>query len=131
MKRIFLIDDDADDRFIFRTALEMLDPKTEYVEAKDGQEALDLISNADFTPPDLIFVDLNMPRVNGLEFVIRIRQSPKYKEIPTYMYTTSASPNERVNAITAGANGYIIKHIRYNDLAKELSDLISATEAST
>ena len=125
MKKIFFIDDDIDDRDIFRDALDDLDTEVEYIEARDGQEALDMMAQPDFAPPDLIFVDLNMPRVNGLEFVIRIKQMSKYQSIPTYIYTTSASPNERVNCITAGASGYIIKHVRYSDLAKDLQNLIS------
>lgn len=125
MKKIFLIDDDGDDREIFRSALDLLDTKVEYMEAKDGQEGLEMFAADNFVPPDLLFVDLNMPRVNGLEFVIRLKQIPHYQNIPIYMYTTSASPNERVNAMTAGATGYIIKHVRYNDLAIELNGLIS------
>lgn len=125
MKKIFFIDDDIDDRDLFRDALQELDVETEYVEAFDGQHALDMIARPDFTPPDLIFVDLNMPRINGLEFVIRVKQISGYENIPVYIYTTSASPHERVNCVTAGATGYIIKHVRYSDLAKELQALIT------
>lgn len=125
MKKIFFIDDDIDDRDLFRDALRELDTATDYAEACDGQEALDLMARPDFKIPDLIFVDLNMPRVNGLEFLIRMRQLSGYENIPAYVYTTSASPNERVNCITAGAAGYIIKHVRYRDLARELQGIIS------
>ena len=83
-----------------------------------------MINNKDFILPDLIFVDLNMPRVNGLEFIIRIKQMLHYQDIPTYVYTTSASARERVNCMSAGATGYIIKHINHVELAKELNEII-------
>lgn len=125
MKRILFLDDDIDDRELFQNALKALEMPVDYVEAKDGQEGLDLVTSENFTVPDIIFVDLNMPRVTGLEFVIRMKQLPKYENIPTYIYTTSASPRERVNCISAGATGYIIKHVKYQDLAKELKGLLS------
>ena len=124
MKRVFFIDDDSEDREIFHDVLNELNLGIEYQEARDGQEALDMISNPDFAPPDLIFVDLNMPRISGLEFIIKVRQIEGYEKVPTYVYTTSASPQERVNCITAGASGYIIKHLRSGDLRKELNDLM-------
>jgi CheY-like chemotaxis protein len=131
MKRIFLIDDDADDRDMFREALSLLDIRTEYIESHDGQEGLDRVSAPGFIVPDAIFVDLNMPRVNGLEFVIRLRQLPRYQKTPVYIYTTSASARERVNTITAGATGYIVKHVKLKDLVQELSDVISKLPVTT
>lgn len=130
MKRIFFIDDDADDRFIFKAALDEIDLTIDYVEARDGQEALELINDPAFEKPDMIFVDLNMPRVTGLEFVIRMKKIAGYETIPTYIYTTSGSANERVNCITAGASGYIIKHTKSSDLVKELSALTSKLRIS-
>lgn len=130
MKKIFFIDDDADDRFIFKAALDEIDRTIDYVEARDGQEALDMINDATFEKPDMIFVDLNMPRVTGLEFVIRMKKIEGYEKIPTYIYTTSGSANERVNCITAGATGYIIKHAKSSELVKELSGLLSRLRIS-
>ncbi|PBQ31023.1 hypothetical protein CNR22_04310 [Sphingobacteriaceae bacterium] len=130
MKKIFFIDDDADDRFIFKAALNEIDLTFDYAEARDGQEALEMIADPSFTVPDIIFVDLNMPRVTGLEFVIRMKKIAAYSSIPTYIYTTSGSANERVNCITAGATGYIIKHAKSADLVKELDHIISKFKIS-
>ena|SRR6218665_1729534 len=125
MKKIFLIDDDTDDRDMFREALSLLNIPVEYMEAADGQEGLDLLLLPGAMAPDVIFVDLNMPRINGLEFVIRLRQLPHFQKTPVYMYTTSASPRERVNSITAGATGYIVKHVKLRDLVDELNIVLS------
>ena len=124
MKRIFFIDDDIDDRELFQRALKLVNTETQYVEAIDGHDALEKIADKDFILPDLIFVDLNMPRVNGLEFIIRIKQMLHYQDIPTYVYTTSASPRERVNCMSAGASGYIVKPYNESQLGKELNEII-------
>lgn len=124
MKRIFFVDDDEDDRDVFQMALKGLNIETDYVEAIDGQDALDKIHRADFAVPDLIFVDLNMPRLNGLEFILKMKQMDQYKDVPTYVYTTSTSPRERVNCLSSGASGYIIKHVNHADLTKDLNDLL-------
>jgi len=131
MKRVFFIDDDADDRFIFKAALDELNISIDYLEAHDGQEALEMIENPSFEIPDIIFVDLNMPRINGLEFIIRMKKMDGYSHVPTYVYTTSGSANERVNCITVGASGYIIKHARNLELVKELSALLLNTKISS
>jgi len=125
MKKVLLIDDDIDDRDMFRAALKLLDAEIEYIEAVDGHEALEMLSELGFVAPDIIFVDLNMPRVTGLEFVIRVKALAKYHKVPTYIYTTSASPRERVNCISAGASGYIVKKMTTKDLAAELAPLLS------
>lgn len=125
MKKILLIDDDADDRDMFREALGELDSPVEYMEAKDGQEGMDVLSPPQASMPDVIFVDLNMPRINGLEFVIKLRQIERFQKTPVYIYTTSASPRERVNTITAGATGYIVKHVAMRDLVQELTAVLA------
>lgn len=130
MKRVFLIDDDIDDRDHFRSALKMLDTQVDYIEAQDGQEALDMMSKPDFVAPDIIFVDLNMPRVNGYEFVIRMKQLAKFTDVPAYIYTTCNSPREKINCVAAGASGYIMKQIKPADLARELAPLISEQRMS-
>lgn len=130
MKRILMIDDDPDDRSIFHDALKSLNIDVQYITAEDGQEALDMISKPDFLPPDMIFVDLYMPKLNGYDFVIEMRKMAWYKHIPTYIYTSNNSAHERVNCLTAGATGYVVKQFRDADLAKELQNIIPRYNAS-
>ena len=123
MKTVFLIDDDEDDREIFLSALNSLDLDVNFTEAKDGREALDMIASNGFSLPDIIFVDLNMPKVNGLEFLRSVRILPHYKELPIFIYSTSSIEEEKNKCMAEGASGFIVKHCSYTDLCNELKSL--------
>src|ERR1700739_3500683 len=91
----FLIDDDADDREIFSLALGKADQKVKCVVARDGEEALDILKgNKEFTP-DSIFLDLNMPRMDGRECLVEIRKIERLKNIPICIYTTSSLEKDK------------------------------------
>ena len=124
MKTVFLIDDDLDDREIFQEALQSLNLTTRYVEAFDGLNALEKISENDFVIPDIIFADLNMPRLGGLEFLKKVRANPECKNVPVYIYSTSSAKEECDKCMAAGAAGFITKHYSFEDLEKELEKLI-------
>ncbi|PBQ30332.1 response regulator [Sphingobacteriaceae bacterium] len=124
MKTVFLIDDDLDDREIFQEALHSIDLSVIYLEAGDGQQALQMIMQENFVLPNLIFVDLNMPRVGGLEFLQKVRLFPDYKNIPIYVYSTSSAQADADKCLKAGATGFITKHNSFDDLKKELTKLL-------
>lgn len=124
MKTVFLIDDDLDDREIFQEALQSLDAGTHYLEAMDGQEALEMIREKGFAVPDLMFVDLNMPRVGGLELLKELRKMPDYQSLPVYIYTTASAKAECDKCIEAGATGFITKHPSFDELCEELQLLL-------
>jgi CheY-like chemotaxis protein len=124
MKHVFLIDDDLDDREIFQTALQSLETETTFVQARDGQEGLDLIAKPDFKMPDLIFADLNMPKVNGLEFLTAVRKIPMYAQVPVFIYSTSSVKEECDKCLAAGASGFIIKHSSFDALCSDLKKII-------
>ena len=119
-----MIDDDADDREIFQAALQDLKVEIKYLEALDGKHALDMIADDQFTLPDFIFVDLNMPKVNGYEFLKTVRQMPAYQQAVIYMYSTSSLQSEREKCIREGATGFITKHSSFDALCRELEKLI-------
>jgi CheY-like chemotaxis protein len=102
MKKIFLIEDDADEREIFGMALAKLPVQTEFVFAQDGEEALTVVSSEHFSKPDYIFLDLNMPRVNGLAFLAALRSKNLYPDIPIYIYTTSSGGSDIDKCRTMG-----------------------------
>lgn len=95
MKSFFLIDDDIDDRMIFREALDFLNPSYNYIEAKDGQHALEMIRKEEISIPDVIFLDLNMPKVGGYDVLLFIKQLTRYNPVPVFMYTTSSNAVEK------------------------------------
>ena len=101
----FLIDDDADDREIFRMALQALDSSIELVTASNGTQALEKLNSEDLTP-DYIFLDLNMPYMSGKECLIRMREIKRLKNIPIIL----CSAIQYFEELTSyGASGFITK----------------------
>lgn len=84
----YLIDDDSDDRDFFEIALEELDEKICLKTANNGIEALEFLKEANYTP-DVIFMDINMPRMDGWECLAEIKKIEKLQSVPVIIYTTS------------------------------------------
>lgn len=109
MKYCVLIDDDVDDRDIFSIAVEELDEKIEYQAFEGGDIALRSLKDDKSRVPDLIFLDLNMPRMNGKECLSIIKKDDKLKSCEVIIYSTSKSPEDRKMAKELGAKDYIVK----------------------
>jgi PleD family two-component response regulator len=107
-KRVLIIDDDKDDRFFFRNALSEHSNLYEFFEADNGKSGLDILNNSEALP-DFIFLDLNMPLMNGKEFLKELKLSPSLKKINVIIYTTSENPNDKIETMKLGAINYIIK----------------------
>lgn len=111
--RIWLAEDNPGDVRLFREALNNRAFRCELTVAEDGQKAIAMVRNAlaDQTAPrpDLIVLDVNLPRHNGDEVLQHIRSQSTFAEIPVIMLTSSASPADRVAAGALGANLYIQK----------------------
>lgn len=91
MKRKFLlVDDDYEDAHIFREALEKVDPDVLCYYALNGQDALDKLESQEIAIPDLIFLDMKMPIMDGTKFLGLIRQHKKFAEIPVIIYSDLA-----------------------------------------
>lgn len=118
---ILFVDDDADDTFLFREVLAEVDPALGFASAANGEEALDKLSRSDGRLPDLIFMDLNMPRMNGRECLAAIKASDRLRHIPVIMYTTSSYGKDKEDVLNSGAAFYITKPANYADLKSILS----------
>jgi CheY-like chemotaxis protein len=105
---IFLIDDDIDDQAIFALALEELAPSFHCVTAKDGIEALAKLRSGDLKP-DCIFLDLNMPRMNGKQCLKELRKEFRLSQIPVVIYTTSSESRDKEQMLAMGASAFITK----------------------
>jgi CheY-like chemotaxis protein len=92
-KIFLLIDDDADDRELFCEALQQIDPGLVCNTAASGRAALDLLAKGQMEVPHIIFLDLNMPKLNGWKCLTLFREQERYKSIPVILYST-ASPGE-------------------------------------
>jgi len=117
---IYMTDDDADDRYFIRQALLTADPSVTFVEAEDGQGLLDLLHAC--TPEsssrlgNLILLDMNMPRCNGLETLIALKADPALRHIPTVMISTSAQPSQVAAAYQNGISSHIKKPVSSFDM---------------
>ncbi len=109
MPKVFLIDDDFDDQEFFSIALKKLDPSNECVFARDGEVGLQMIREDGNFLPDYIFIDYNMPRMNGLECLTEIRKMDRFLETPVYMYSTTNNPQTMEDSKELGATGFIVK----------------------
>jgi len=107
---ILLGDDDEDDIFLFKSLLADIYPQASLITSGDGEALMNLLSTfPTVPPPHLIFLDVNMPRRNGMECLIEIRSNKKFDHIPVFMFSTSMSPTDIHKAYENGANLYIPK----------------------
>lgn len=120
----FLIDDDADDREIFSIAVDGLGENVTCVTAEDAVDALKIINGDHGFIPDYIFIDLNMPRLNGKECLVEIRKIPRLQEVPVIMYSTSAEPREVEETKRLGASQFFTKPSNITDFIKALSGIM-------
>ena|SRR6476661_1727968 len=112
---IFLIDDDADDREIITAALGEIDPKTECVTANNGREALNRIMNTSMKT-DLVILDLNMPLMNGKEFLREIKERNLLSKVPVVVFSTTLDPATIEEIKALGVAGYHTKPENYEKL---------------
>src|SRR5882757_3372759 len=108
VKRFLLIDDDRDDRELFSEALSLVEPGIICDQATDAEEGLARLRQSK-EEPDLIFLDINLPVVNGWQFLTRLKKESDLKHIPVIMYSTSANIRDRKTARDMGALCFITK----------------------
>lgn len=121
---IILADDDPDDQSFFTDAIHEAEQNISLQCVCDGVELLDYLDKTS-SLPDLIFLDLNMPKCNGLDCLKIIRANKKFQEIPIIIYSTSSNQKDIDKAFSAGANFYFTKPASYITLKKKLNWLIS------
>src|ERR1700733_14331234 len=109
MKRFLLIDDDVDDAGLFREALQNVAPMVSLVYLGSGKGAVQSVMDQGDPLPDIIFLDVNMPMVNGWQCLAGFKNEARLKNVPIVMYTTSAFTGEIERAMKLGANGFITK----------------------
>ncbi|WP_299393311.1 response regulator [uncultured Gelidibacter sp.] len=122
---VVLADDDEDDRLFFVEAFDELKIQTKVDVYKDGLELMDALNHPDAVLPNILFLDLNMPKKSGIECLIEIKSNKKFKDIAIAIYSTSASEEDIEDTFVQGANIYIKKPSDFNDLKKILSDVVT------
>ena len=123
-RNLLLIDDDEDDQHIFMTAAAEVSDNVSCVAFYDARKALRKLESGEITP-DVIFLDLNMPMMNGEQFLTEIKKNENLKKIPVIIFSTSSNQNtiEAVKAL--GASAFITKPSLYDELVDILKPLLS------
>lgn len=122
---ILLADDDEDDRLFFKDALEECRVKTMVETVNDGIELMNLLLEESTVLPHILFLDLNMPRKNGIECLEDIRKSDRLKHITIAIYSTSGAERDIEDTFVKGANVYIRKPNDFNELRNVLENVLS------
>jgi two-component system response regulator len=123
---ILLVEDNPDDVFATRRAFGRSKVTNELVVAMDGQAALDLLLPAQGTQPlqpVLVLLDLNLPKIGGLEILQRLRGDPRTEFLPVVVLTSSESDEDWICAHRGGANAFVRKPVLFGDLHKAVGFL--------
>ncbi len=125
MKNILLVDDSEAEQFLYKSIVEVFDPSITVTSAYDGQEALEILGEGAI-PFDAILLDINMPRVNGFEFLDIYQEQFKNEHIIVAMVTSSSEAADKEKAMTYSVvNKYFEKPLTVDNL-NELNQLIDA-----
>jgi CheY-like chemotaxis protein len=123
IKRVLLIDDDQDDAELFADALKELEPVTIFDHFEDGVKALGGLTKNGVVYPDIIFLDINMPLLNGWDCLREIKKVASLAGIPIIMFSTANMHNIGINPSDVGAAAFMTKPDSYALLKKNLADL--------
>ena len=113
---ILLADDDEDDLFMFQEALKEIGAPTSLITASDGEQLMDALNELNGNLPDVLFLDLNMPRKNGFQCLLEIRKNEKFSALRTIILSTSYEAEVIESLYRNGADHYIRKPTEFNEL---------------
>ncbi|THU40249.1 response regulator [Niastella caeni] len=127
IRNFFLADDDQDDKELFEEALRNIDNHIEFHTAPNGKELINQLFTAN-VEPEIIFLDINMPELDGWESLKKIQQDDRLRTIPVVMYSTSAMVLDGNKAIKAGAVCYLEKPPSFIKLKDFLEKIIVSSK---
>lgn len=125
--RILLADDDEADRLLFKEAISELKIKTVVQSVNDGVDLMEALAVENQPLPQLLFLDLNMPRKDGMECLREIRANEKYNDISIAIFSTSGADDDMEETFLNGANVYIHKPNDFGSLKKLLEKAVQVT----
>jgi CheY-like chemotaxis protein len=123
---IVIVEDNEPDLILICEALRKRGMKCEITHFKDGADALagiERIGNDVEPVPDLIFLDLNIPKISGLEVLVRARSKPRLKTVPIVILTSSQSHDDRSQSIELGATSYVTKPFELNEFLTVVGEI--------
>lgn len=120
---ILYIDDDEEDREIFKEAIEEIDPGIICNVVADGKQGLRTLEEL-VVVPDYIFVDVNMPIMNGKQFLKELKKTVRLRSIPVIMYSTTSQPSEIQEFTRLGAQNFLVKPPSFKLVCEALAGVI-------
>ncbi len=126
---ILLIEDDAIEVMKFNRVLSTLNLKHKIIEANNGEEAIGILERNDVIP-DIIILDLNMPRINGIEFLKILKDDDYLKYIPAIILTTSNNHRDVLECYKIGIAGYVLKPLKYEDYLERIKKTLDYWSAN-
>ena len=126
-KTILLVEDNPDDVALTIRALKRNNLLNEVIVARDGAEAVELLFGDGATPPiampEIVLLDLNLPRISGLDVLRRIRSDARTKLLPVVVLTTSDEDRDKIESYSLGANSYIAKPVEFEQFSSAVKQL--------
>ena len=123
-KIIMIVDDDADNIEFFCDALSEIDPAIKCISARGGEEALTLLKNNPRQVPDFIFLDINMPKMDGMQCLESFKSDMNLSSIPIIMYTTSKSQEDIASTKKLGATYFLTKPSKFSELKEAIQYIL-------
>jgi two-component system response regulator len=122
-QKILLVEDREDDIQLTLRAFTKCNLGNEIVVARDGQEAIDLLIDANRSLPSLVLLDLQLPKLNGIEVLKRIRANERTHNIPVVILTSSKQQEDVVQSYSNGANSYVRKPVNFQEFVEAVANL--------
>ena len=116
---ILLVEDNMIEIMKIRRTITLLNLNHKVIEAKNAEEALLLLQNSSIIP-DIILLDLNMPKISGIEFLSVLKRCKKLSYIPTIILTTSNNQKDILECYRLGISGYILKPLKFDDYVDKI-----------
>jgi len=126
---ILLIEDDAIEIIKFNRVIRTLELNHKVVEANNGEKALEILKDKEIIP-DIIVLDLNMPKINGIEFLSILKNDDYLKYIPAIILTTSNNHSDVLQCYKIGIAGYILKPLKYDDYTDRIKKILEYWSAN-
>ncbi|MGA2322660.1 MAG: response regulator [Sedimentisphaerales bacterium] len=123
-KPILLIEDDSVDAMTVKRAMRDLQVNHSMINSVNGEEAMKYLTSPDTEKPFIILLDLNMPKMNGIEFLKVMKTHPALKTIPVIVLTTSKERQDIIDSFELGASGYMVKPVDYSKFVEILSRIM-------
>jgi CheY-like chemotaxis protein len=128
-RRFLIVDDDRDDREFFGEAIATFCQDAQCIPASNGDEALRKLRDGADGIPDFVFLDLNMPLMDGRSFLKVIKEEESFKHIPVIIFTTSSNPKDKADTMRMGASYFLTKPVSFKKLCEDLAHAIESIDA--